>query len=195
MNGRGMVMILASVLLAAVFVLGAGRTGSADVSGTGEQIYCQIQGPGKSICERTDLSLLPLENGGRAEKFRMKELKQGRFPKQKNEIAVEEALLEELGIKPYVGNKLILASADGTPETFVLSGILESSETGEPYEVCFSENYEGDLLAERDGTVGELMLYRLKVTGKKVGQILVKISHGLEKGVCERQTECIEERW
>lgn len=193
MNGRGMVMILASVLLAAVFVLGAGRTGLADVPGGGEQICCQIQGLGKNICEMTDLSLLPLKNGGRAEKFRMKELKQGRFPQQKNEIAVEEALLEELGVKPHMGNKLVLASAGGTPETFVLSGILESSETGEPYEVYVSENYEGDLLAERNSTVGERMIYRLKVTGRTVRQVLVKISHGLERDVCERQAERIGE--
>ena len=63
------------------------------------------------------------------------------MPEKENEVAVQGAMLERMGIEPEVGSSVTLDFYDGNEETFTVSGILAGGEGSKQFSVFFSEAY------------------------------------------------------
>ncbi len=65
----------------------------------------------------------------------------GNMPTREQEVALQAALLEKMGIEPAVGSEVAFHFYDGNTETFTVSGILEGGENTKQFPVFFSEKY------------------------------------------------------
>ena len=68
-------------------------------------------------------------------------LENGNMPTREQEVALQAALLEKMGIEPAVGSEVAFHFYDGNTETFTVSGILEGGENTKQFPVFFSEKY------------------------------------------------------
>lgn len=68
-------------------------------------------------------------------------LTEGSFPKEENEIVVEKAYLEEIGLEPKIGTSVSITFLDGITENFVVSGILDTNPIGKSYTIYTSKAY------------------------------------------------------
>ena len=86
-------------------------------------------------------SVMPYYVSELSDEIRVGELEEGAMPEKENEVAVQGAMLERMGIEPEVGSSVTFAFYDGNEETFTVSGILAGGEGAKQFSVFFSEAY------------------------------------------------------
>lgn len=72
-------------------------------------------------------------------KIQSAEISEGQYPSAENEIAVDVSYLERIGENLEIGDTISFSFYDGTQESFVLSGLTDT--TSDVYPVYFSEQY------------------------------------------------------
>lgn len=87
-----------------------------------------------------------------SDKIRIGELESGALPERENEIAVQGAMLEKMGVAPAVGSEVALDFYDGNTETFTVTGILKGGETAKQFAVFFSKSYADNGSQLKDST-------------------------------------------
>lgn len=106
-----------------------------------ERIAYQIEVKTGTPSEMNGFEVIPYYVSELSDKIQIGELSSGTLPKEENEIAVQSALLEKMGIAPNIGSQITLDFYDGNSETFTVSGILKGGETAKQFAVFFSQSY------------------------------------------------------
>ena len=106
-----------------------------------ERIAYQIEVKTGTPSEMNGFEVIPYYVSELSDKIQIGELSSGTLPKAENEIAVQSALLEKMGIAPNIGSQITLDFYDGNSETFTVSGILKGGETAKQFAVFFSQSY------------------------------------------------------
>lgn len=106
-----------------------------------ERIAYQIQMKSGTTSKVGNISITPTYVSELSDEIRVEEMEKGNLPQKENEIAVQGAMLEKMGIEPKVGSKVTLDFYDGNTETFIVTGILKGGETSKQYRVFFSQSY------------------------------------------------------
>lgn len=106
-----------------------------------ERIAYQIQVKTGTPSEMDGFEVIPYYVSELSDKIQIGELSSGSLPEAENEIAVQGALLEKMGIAPNIGSQVTLDFYDGNSETFTVSGILKGGETAKQFAVFFSQSY------------------------------------------------------
>lgn len=106
-----------------------------------ERIAYQIQVKSGTPKEGNGFNVIPYYVSELSDKIQVGELADGSLPKMENEVAVQAAMLEKMGIAPEIGNKITLDFYDGNREEFIVSGILKGGDTEKQFPVFFSESY------------------------------------------------------
>lgn len=106
-----------------------------------ERIAYQIQVKTGTPSEIDDFEVIPYYVSALSDKIQIGELESGTLPEGENEIAVQGAMLEKMGITPSVGSQVTLNFYDGNTETFTVTGILKGGETAKQFAVFFSQSY------------------------------------------------------
>lgn len=105
------------------------------------RIAYQMQVKSGVLSEMDGFDVMPYYVSELSDEIRVGELEDGRLPGAKNEIAVQRALLEKMGVEPEVGGSVTFQFYDGAAETFTVSGILEGGNSSKQFSVFFSEAY------------------------------------------------------
>lgn len=66
---------------------------------------------------------------------------EGTYPHKFNEIAVNKAVMNLLGVPAVIGETVSLTFLDGETETFIVSGFLAGTEAAKVYPLLFSKEY------------------------------------------------------
>ena len=106
-----------------------------------DRIAYQIQVKTGILSEMDGFDVMPYYVSELSDQIQIGELQSGRLPVAENEIAVQEAMLKKMGIKPAVGSRVTLTFYDGSTEAFNVSGILKGSDTAKQFSAFFSESY------------------------------------------------------
>lgn len=106
-----------------------------------ERIAYQIQMKSGTTSKVGNISITPTYVSELSDEIRVEEMEKGNLPQKENEIAVQGAMLEKMGIEPKVGSEVTLDFYDGSTETFIVTGILKGGETSKQYRVFFSQSY------------------------------------------------------
>lgn len=106
-----------------------------------ERIAYQIQVKTGTLSEMDGFDVMPYYVSELSDKIQIGELESGRLPETENEIAVQAAMLEKMGIEPLIGNRVTFTFYDGNTEEFVVSGILKGGDTAKQFSVFFSKGY------------------------------------------------------
>lgn len=154
-------IILASALLTAILMFAAGQnqrvknelshrqqagyynlTGEqAEILRRDERIAFWVQVKTGILSEMDGFDVMPCYASELSDQIRIGKLSSGNLPEKENEIAVQAALLEKMGIEPAVGSNVTFSFYDGNTETFAVSGILDGSDAAKQFSVFFSERY------------------------------------------------------
>lgn len=105
------------------------------------RIAYQIQIKAGTLSEMDGFDVMPYYVSGLSDKIQVGELESGRLPETENEIAVQAAMLEKMGIEPLLGNRATFTFYDGNTEEFVVSGILKGGDTAKQFSIFFSKGY------------------------------------------------------
>ena len=106
-----------------------------------ERIAYQIQVKTGTLSEMDGFDVMPYYVSELSDKIQIGELESGRLPETENEIAVQAAMLEKMGIEPVPANRVTFTFYDGNTEEFVVSGILKGEDTAKQFSVFFSKGY------------------------------------------------------
>lgn len=106
-----------------------------------ERIAYQIQVKTGTPSEMDGFEVIPYYVSELSDKIQIGELESGALPEGENEIAVQGAMLEKMGIVPEVGSQVTLNFYDGNTETFTVTGILKGSGAAKQFAVFFSRSY------------------------------------------------------
>lgn len=106
-----------------------------------ERIAYQIQVKTGTPSEMDGFEVIPYYVSEFSDKIQIGELESGTLPEKENEIAVQGAMLEKMGVTPSAGNEVTLNFYDGNTETFTVTGILQGGETAKQFAVFFSKDY------------------------------------------------------
>lgn len=106
-----------------------------------ERIAYQIQVKTGTLSEMDGFDIMPYYVSELSDKIQIGELESGRLPETENEIAVQAAMLEKMGIEPVPANRVTFTFYDGNTEEFVVSGILKGEGTAKQFSVFFSKGY------------------------------------------------------
>lgn len=106
-----------------------------------ERIAYQIQVKTGTLSEMDGFDIMPYYVSELSDKIQIGELESGRLPETENEIAVQAAMLEKMGIEPVPANRVTFTFYDGNTEEFVVSGILKGEDTEKQFSVFFSKGY------------------------------------------------------
>lgn len=106
-----------------------------------ERIAYQIQVKTGTPSEMDGFEVIPYYVSELSDKIQIGELESGTLPEKENEIAVQGAMLEKMGIAPSAGSEVTLNFYDGNTETFTVTGILKGGETAKQFAVFFSQDY------------------------------------------------------
>lgn len=154
-------IVLASALLTTILLFAAGQDeqtkrilshrqqvsyynlthGQADLLAADERIACQIRVKTGTPSGMDGFDVIPYYVSELTDQIRIAELESGRLPETAGEIAVQAALLTEMGLKPAVGSSVTFPFYDGSTETFTVSGILKGGEASKQFSVFFSGDY------------------------------------------------------
>lgn len=110
------------------------------LEGDGRIAY-QIQVKSGILSETEGFGVVPRYVSGLSDEIQAGELESGRLPEAPDEIAVQGAMLEKMGLPPSVGSSLSLTFYDGSEETFTVTGILKGSEETKQFNVFLSRSY------------------------------------------------------
>lgn len=106
-----------------------------------ERIAYQIQVKTGTPSEMDGFEVIPYYVSELSDKIQIGELESGTLPEKENEIAVQGAMLEKMGVAPGAGSEVTLNFYDGSTETFTVTGILKGGETAKQFAVFFSKDY------------------------------------------------------
>ena len=106
-----------------------------------ERIAYQIRVKTGVLSDMDGFSVMPYYVSELSDEIRVGELEEGAMPEKENEVAVQGAMLERMGIEPEVGSSVTFAFYDGNEETFTVSGILAGGEGAKQFSAFFSEAY------------------------------------------------------
>ena len=106
-----------------------------------ERIAYQIQVKTGTLSEMDGFDVMPYYVSELSDKIQIGELESGRLPEAENEIVVQAAMIEKMGIKPLPGSRVTFTFYDGNTEEFVVSGILKGGDTAKQFSVFFSKGY------------------------------------------------------
>lgn len=106
-----------------------------------ERIAYQIQVKTGTPSEMDGFEVVPYYVSELSDKIQIGELESGTLPEKENEIAVQGAMLEKMGVAPSAGSEVTLNFYDGNTETFTVTGILKGGETAKQFTVFFSKDY------------------------------------------------------
>ena len=106
-----------------------------------ERIAYQIQVKTGTPSEMDGFEVIPYYVSELSDKIQIGELESGTLPEKANEIAVQGAMLEKMGVAPSAGSEVTLNFYDGNTETFTVTGILKGGETAKQFAVFFSKDY------------------------------------------------------
>ena len=106
-----------------------------------ERIAYQIQVKTGTLSEMDGFDVMPYYVSELSDKIQIGELESGRLPEAENEIAVQAAMIEKMGIVPLPGSRVTFTFYDGNTEEFVVSGILKGGDTAKQFSVFFSKGY------------------------------------------------------
>lgn len=68
-------------------------------------------------------------------------LSEGVYPTAYNEVAVDRAYMERLGLTPQIGTELSVTFLDGSTECFMVSGFLDEDDPGNVFYLVHSKEY------------------------------------------------------
>lgn len=154
-------IILAASLLAAILMFAAGqkqrtkndlshRQQASYYNLTDEQVRLlandgrlgyQIRVKSGILSQMDGYDIMPFYVNELSDQIQIGELLDGSLPEAENEIAVQAALLNKMGIAPSIGSSVTFSFYDGCTEAFTVSGILKGSDTVKQFSVFFSESY------------------------------------------------------
>ncbi|MDO4275659.1 MAG: ABC transporter permease [Eubacteriales bacterium] len=154
-------IVLASALLTAILMYTAGQQeytkrqlshmqqvgyfnlseGQAEALEADERIAYQIQVKTGTPSEMDGFEVIPFYVDEMSDKIQIGELESGTLPEGENEIAVQGAMLEKMGIAPEIGTQVTLDFYDENTETFTVAGILKGGEAAKRFSVFFSRSY------------------------------------------------------
>lgn len=106
-----------------------------------ERIAYQIQVKTGTLSEMDGFDVMPYYVSELSDKIQIGELESGRLPEAENEIAVQAAMIEKMGIEPLLGSRVTFTFYDGNTEEFVVSSILKGGDTAKQFSVFFSKGY------------------------------------------------------
>lgn len=106
-----------------------------------DRIAYQIQVKTGTPSEMDGFEVIPYYVSELSDKIQIGELESGTLPKGENEIAVQGAMLEKMGIAPKLGSQVTLDFYDGNTETFTVTGILKGGENAKQFASFFSHSY------------------------------------------------------
>ena len=106
-----------------------------------ERIAYQIQVKTGTPSEMDGFEVIPYYVSELSDKIQIGELESGTLPEKENEIAVQGAMLEKMGVTPGAGSEVTLNFYDGNTETFTVTGILKGGETAKQFAAFFSKDY------------------------------------------------------
>ena len=106
-----------------------------------ERIAYQIQVKTGTPSEMDGFEVIPYYVSELSDKIQIGELESGTLPEKENEIAVQGAMLEKMGVAQSAGSEVTLNFYDGNTETFTVTGILKGGETAKQFAVFFSKDY------------------------------------------------------
>lgn len=106
-----------------------------------ERIAYQIQVKTGTPSEMDGFEVVPYYVSELSDKIQIGELESGTLPEKENEIAVQGAMLEKMGVAPSAGSEVTLNFYDGNTETFTVTGILKGGETAKQFAAFFSKDY------------------------------------------------------
>lgn len=106
-----------------------------------ERIAYQIQVKTGTPSEMDGLEVIPYYVSELSDKIQIGELESGTLPEKENDIAVQGAMLEKMGVAQSAGSEVTLNFYDGNTETFTVTGILKGGETAKQFAVFFSKDY------------------------------------------------------
>lgn len=106
-----------------------------------ERIAYQIQVKTGTPSEMDGFEVIPYYVSELSDKIQIGELESGTLPEKENEIAVQGAMLEKMGVVPSAGSEVTLNFYDGNTETFTVTGILKGGETAKQFAAFFSKDY------------------------------------------------------
>lgn len=106
-----------------------------------ERIAYQIQVKTGTLSEMDGFDVMPYYVSELSDKIQIGELESGSLPEAENEIAVQAAMLEKMGIEPLLGSRVTFTFYDGNTEEFVVSGILKGGDTAKQFSVFVSKGY------------------------------------------------------
>lgn len=106
-----------------------------------ERIAYQIQVKTGTPSKMGGFEVIPYYVSELSDKIQIGELESGTLPEKENEIAVQGAMLEKMGVAPSAGSEVTLNFYDGNTETFTVTGILKGGETAKQFAVFFSKDY------------------------------------------------------
>lgn len=113
----------------------------AETLKTDERIAYQIQVKTGILFSAGNIDVIPYYVNELSDQIRVGELETGKMPERENEIAVQAAMLQKMGIAAETGSRVEFAFPDGNTETFTVSGILKGNDTAKQFAVFFSESY------------------------------------------------------
>lgn len=106
-----------------------------------ERIAYQIQVKTGTPSEMGGFEVIPYYVSELSDKIQIGELESGILPEKENEIAVQDAMLEKMGITPSAGSEVTLSFYDGNTETFMVTGIMKGGENSKQFAAFFSQSY------------------------------------------------------
>ena len=106
-----------------------------------ERIAFQILVKTGILTEMDGFDVMPYYVSELSDQIQIGELEEGSLPEAENEIAVQHAMLNRMGIEPAVGSRVTFPFYDGSTETFTVSGILKDGNNSKQFSVFLSESY------------------------------------------------------
>lgn len=154
-------IVLASALLSAILMFAAGQkqitkkelshrqqvsyynltAAQTEALQKDERIAHQIQVKTGVLSEMDGFDVMPYYASAFSDEIQIGELESGSLPVAENEIAVQAAMLEKMGVSPALGSPITLTFYNGATETFTVSGILKGGETAKQFPVFLSKDY------------------------------------------------------
>ena len=154
-------IVLASALLTAIFMFAMGqnqRTKNAlshrqqvsyynltdeqvEALKKDDRIAYQIQIKTGILTKKDGFDIMPYYVSEMTDQILVAELESGTLPEEKDQIALQAAVLKKLGVAPVVGSKVTFTFYNKITETFTVSGILKGGDTAKQFSVFFSKDY------------------------------------------------------
>lgn len=106
-----------------------------------ERIYYQVQVKTGTLSSMDGFDVMPYYVSQLSDEIQIATLSAGRLPEKMDEIAVQSAQLERMGVTPQLGASVTLSFADGNTETFTVTGLLQGGENASQFSVFFSREY------------------------------------------------------